>query len=272
MARVMTSDAEPLTGVRKTVPSGVEAAVLQALAKLPADRFATAREFGQALRGEGTAPTSARPTTASSAARSQAGWRVATGVCAMLAAVAEVGWWQATRNAGTRDAEMTRFTIERPEGSQFLATFSSLDARTLFFTDWAGSSSLSRLMAYDLAHDSVVDLGLPGSMVLGQHDDLLLYINEGNDLYGVRYDLATSTRQGAPRLLSDAVASDAGVPVVALADDGSLVYRLGTGRNSVVVRDADDANAAAIRDGAVAPRWRQRHRRRGGVPRRAVAA
>jgi eukaryotic-like serine/threonine-protein kinase len=49
IARVMTEDPRPLTSQRKTIPAGVEAAVLTALQKLPADRFATAAEFATAL-------------------------------------------------------------------------------------------------------------------------------------------------------------------------------------------------------------------------------
>ncbi|HWA16715.1 MAG TPA: serine/threonine-protein kinase [Gemmatimonadales bacterium] len=42
IAKVMTSDPASLTGQRRSVPPEVEAAVLTALEKLPADRFATA--------------------------------------------------------------------------------------------------------------------------------------------------------------------------------------------------------------------------------------
>ena len=43
----------PLRGVRPEVPAEVEAAVLTALAKLPADRFATASEFLERMTGSG---------------------------------------------------------------------------------------------------------------------------------------------------------------------------------------------------------------------------
>jgi serine/threonine-protein kinase len=49
IARVMTEEPRSLTGQRKTIPPGVEAAVFTALEKLPADRFATAAEFAAAL-------------------------------------------------------------------------------------------------------------------------------------------------------------------------------------------------------------------------------
>jgi eukaryotic-like serine/threonine-protein kinase len=46
---LMTEDAKPLSAARRSVPLYVEAAVTRALAKLPADRFATASEFAEAL-------------------------------------------------------------------------------------------------------------------------------------------------------------------------------------------------------------------------------
>ena len=49
VARVMTESPRPVTGQRKSVPSNVNAAVLRALEKLPADRFHSAAEFSAAL-------------------------------------------------------------------------------------------------------------------------------------------------------------------------------------------------------------------------------
>ena len=75
VARVMTEDARPITLQRKTVPPHVEAAVLTALEKLPADRFASAREFGEALRNPG--------------------FTAAVGTVRVAALVPEVGRWRA---------------------------------------------------------------------------------------------------------------------------------------------------------------------------------
>ncbi|MBL8979075.1 MAG: protein kinase [Gemmatimonadetes bacterium] len=49
VAKVMTAEPAMLTQQRRTIPPGIEAAVLTALEKLPADRFATAAEFAAAL-------------------------------------------------------------------------------------------------------------------------------------------------------------------------------------------------------------------------------
>src|SRR3990170_9142604 len=53
VARVMTEEPRSLTLQRHTIPSHVEAAVGQALEKLPADRFASAAEFAEALSRPG---------------------------------------------------------------------------------------------------------------------------------------------------------------------------------------------------------------------------
>ena len=71
VAKVLAERPTPLHTLRDTVPPGVELAVSKALAKLPADRFATAGQFADAL----TAPsatdrlTPRRPPRGSSAMR-----------------------------------------------------------------------------------------------------------------------------------------------------------------------------------------------------------
>jgi serine/threonine-protein kinase len=53
IAKLMTAAPAPLRSLRASVPAHVAAAVETALAKVPADRFATASEFAQALRNPG---------------------------------------------------------------------------------------------------------------------------------------------------------------------------------------------------------------------------
>jgi serine/threonine-protein kinase len=60
-AKVMTEQPRPIGELRRSVPPYIAAAVHRALEKVPADRFATALEFLDALRGprQATAPTDA---------------------------------------------------------------------------------------------------------------------------------------------------------------------------------------------------------------------
>ena len=66
IAKLMTERPTRLRVLRDTVPEGVDAAVAKALAKIPADRYASAGDFARALdvrtvTGAGTAPTVAIP-------------------------------------------------------------------------------------------------------------------------------------------------------------------------------------------------------------------
>src|SRR5258705_1581244 len=68
VARVVTEVPRPLLPQRHTIPPHVEAAVLRALEKLPADRFATAAQFAEALARPGVATTRPLASTGAPAA------------------------------------------------------------------------------------------------------------------------------------------------------------------------------------------------------------
>ncbi len=100
VARVVTETPRPMAPQRHTIPAHVEAAVLTALEKLPADRFATAAEFAEALTDTGYAP---RTTVASTIpggivatySRSRKAVGVLTAAVVLLAALAAWGWLRA---------------------------------------------------------------------------------------------------------------------------------------------------------------------------------
>ncbi|MDX2120806.1 MAG: serine/threonine-protein kinase, partial [Gemmatimonadota bacterium] len=62
VAKVMTEKPAAPSRIRDTIPPAVEDAVLTALEKLPADRFATAAEFAAAIAGGATARAATRAT------------------------------------------------------------------------------------------------------------------------------------------------------------------------------------------------------------------
>jgi serine/threonine-protein kinase len=93
VARVMTEEPRGITIQRKTVPANVEAAVVKALSKLPADRFESAKAFAEALAQPAfgsTSFTAVRP-AAKSAPQRVAGM-VPWVVAALAVAVAAWGW------------------------------------------------------------------------------------------------------------------------------------------------------------------------------------
>ena len=51
IARVLTDRPQRPRVIRETVPEHVDAAIMHALAKIPADRFSSAGEFAEALSG-----------------------------------------------------------------------------------------------------------------------------------------------------------------------------------------------------------------------------
>jgi serine/threonine-protein kinase len=94
IAKVITEQPAPLRALRPEVPSEVDAAILRALAKAPADRFPTAREFADALSGTGAKP---RP-------RTPAGrWALVAGTVALIGALAVANgrWYSRSSSGGT---------------------------------------------------------------------------------------------------------------------------------------------------------------------------
>jgi eukaryotic-like serine/threonine-protein kinase len=65
VAKSMTERPVPPSAVRDTVPQGMEQAILRALAKLPADRFGSVKDYSDALLGQGTGERIAAATGAS---------------------------------------------------------------------------------------------------------------------------------------------------------------------------------------------------------------
>jgi serine/threonine-protein kinase len=122
--KIVTEEAEPVTKLRKSVPANVAAAVAQALEKLPADRFESAKAFAEALAnrhftttasGVGPAAT-AGPSTWQSWVRDPRSW-------VALAAIAALGSISLLRTASADDAEQPRtlrFSIEVPDDSTIL--------------------------------------------------------------------------------------------------------------------------------------------------------
>ena len=102
--RIITEPVEPVTKRRKSVPPNVAAAVSKALEKIPADRFATAREFSQALRNPAFAGDATVATTAPAAASNRARWLAPPFVVAASVAIIALAGWGLTAARASRAA------------------------------------------------------------------------------------------------------------------------------------------------------------------------
>ncbi|HLB54316.1 MAG TPA: protein kinase, partial [Gemmatimonadales bacterium] len=125
VARVMTEAPRPLRIQRHTVPEGVEAAVVKALEKLPADRFATAAEFAEALLRPvpvtASAATAAAPTTVLPGTRSALSRQALRFAPWILAAAGiAVAGWSLTRTRAAPARPLVRYSLIPPEHSRIL--------------------------------------------------------------------------------------------------------------------------------------------------------
>ncbi len=138
VARTLTEVPRPISPQRKSVPASVENAVLTALEKLPADRYATAAEFAQALGDADARPRTGRGSTVqmrsralSGAPAGRLGWvlggaAVLLGAAALAVALTHGG----ARNATASTAGPVRFRMPElgnigyfsvaPDGRQIL--------------------------------------------------------------------------------------------------------------------------------------------------------
>ncbi|MGH7647150.1 MAG: protein kinase domain-containing protein, partial [Gemmatimonadaceae bacterium] len=104
IARVMTEEPRRLTTQRKTIPPEVEGAVLHAIEKLPADRFATAAQFSDAMNGIGLTVTA----RGAAAAVHGTAWRGRfLAACAVAVLAVAVAGWSALRHRAA-DAPIAR--------------------------------------------------------------------------------------------------------------------------------------------------------------------
>jgi serine/threonine-protein kinase len=135
VARVLTEAPRPILPQRHTIPPEVEAAVLTALEKLPADRFGSAAEFAEALAGRGAVPTVR--TAAAPAARPAAAGKfrvdpVKVGLFAGLVLAAGAAVWGWLRSGPA--PEVNRFSLSLP-ASQALAPVSTSGNRVAISPD-----------------------------------------------------------------------------------------------------------------------------------------
>ena len=140
VAKVLTEEPRPLLPKRHTIPPHVELAVLTALEKLPADRFATAAEFSAAINTPGAQVSAARERAVARAPVAASWPRVALVVGVIAALAAALGFAAARMTAGDGSARpmVSRFVVATPpdhrlDGSGLTMLAISPDGGTLVY-------------------------------------------------------------------------------------------------------------------------------------------
>jgi serine/threonine-protein kinase len=117
--KIVTEEAAPVTQLRKSVPPHVAAAIAMSLEKLPADRFASAAGFGEALINPGAMSPTAT-TRHFAAVRHSAGWRNVALVSGALAL--GFGAFSIWALRTTSPQQVLRLAMAFPDGERVRST------------------------------------------------------------------------------------------------------------------------------------------------------
>ena len=162
VAKVLTGEPAPLATERRTIPPHVEAAVLQALEKVPADRFASAADFAAALGNP--AFTSSR-TVAGSSARRPARAKARLPWVLLFAAVGFIAVNQLRPKSLPPPPPVQRFDILLPDNARWVGDILSIlalspDGTTLAYN---GQDSSGHRRLYLRPMDQPHPVPIPGS-------------------------------------------------------------------------------------------------------------
>ena len=228
VAKILTEEPQPVTKRRKSVPAHVDAAVRKALAKLPADRFASVAEFRAALTNASfTIPMMAAPAYAAGH-----NWRVRLAIPAVLAALvfgllAALGW---RRTPPRAPRPVVRFEVPVPDSSGRLVEGAvSPDGGRLVLVE-RGAGGLA-LLARDLSGLTTQPFQTgdpsPGYPEYSpdQRDVAFLSVNRGGTFGG---KLRVIPLAGGPaRTLADSA-----IATPSWGDDGFIYFSAPTGRGT----------------------------------------
>jgi serine/threonine-protein kinase len=146
VASVMTSEPAPLCTRRKTIPPHVDAAILRALEKLPADRFGSAAEFAAALENPSFAATpAAAPARRHASAALWLPWALSAVAVGFLA----TEWLRPEPAAAPPPVQ--RFSIQLPENARWTGSLALSPEGTLLV--YTGRDSATQEALYLRAMD-----------------------------------------------------------------------------------------------------------------------
>jgi len=140
--KIITEPAQPVTKLRKAVPSNVDAAVAKALEKLPADRFESTKAFAAALGDPAFRYGADAALDASAASRPKSRWVIAAIATATAVAGLAIGLSLGEPASGARDLGLP-ITAPMDVGDQSEAFVLARDGSFfVYITRTAGQSSL----------------------------------------------------------------------------------------------------------------------------------
>jgi serine/threonine protein kinase len=214
VARVMTEAPRALTIQRHTIPPHVEAAVQAALEKLPADRFATAAQFAEALAKPGSQLLATR--TSPAAARPPRGSRLVAPLAVAAAAAAGLAAWALLRPLPP--TPVIRYVLQLPESQAAIPTRRFALSPNGEWLAYVGPGSPNQIW---LRHRSRIDaVPLAGTAVATSFD----FSPDGEWLAFVQRGalLKVPVIGGAAITLSDSVSTVQGA--VAWLEDGTIAF------------------------------------------------
>jgi eukaryotic-like serine/threonine-protein kinase len=277
VARVINEPPRSARATRPSIPEHVESAVMRALEKVPADRFATARELALALSPASSGSLTTRtPDALATAPRAR---RLRGAVVAMASAMILItgltGWWWGSRERST--PRTARFVVSAlpdqsgpavltPDGTNLVYVglvkgrpallvrrLDSLAVRELPGTDGAVSLLLSpdgRSIAYYTAFDELRKVPIEGGVSthlatslrfgIGSWGDNGVVVSDAINPLGLSW---VSASGGAVHQLTrfDSTRKESGhfAPYV-LPGGRGVVFRANGGRSSSAAEDAGD--------------------------------
>jgi serine/threonine-protein kinase len=143
--KIIAENAAPVTRLRKAVPPNVAAAVDQALEKLPADRFESARAFAEALTNPAFRTATGVAVTGPTVQSPNRLTGFLAGIAILAAALAAWGWLRPPPPAGP----VARLTVNSEGGDQSGTVVPAIspDGQTFVLPTASGSAVIRRLDA-----------------------------------------------------------------------------------------------------------------------------
>ncbi|MEO5824865.1 MAG: protein kinase, partial [Gemmatimonadales bacterium] len=239
VARIMTEQPRSLSAQRRSIPPGVEDAVLNALEKLPADRFASATEFAAALSNQSVATITTSRTRGVAIAKRSNRTTLALGAVTVLSLVAAAAAWLRPTAEPTPNWQtiVVSDTLEVDFPGSFLSL--SPDGKHMLFRKAIQNSPLWLKRA-----DRLDAVAIPGT-VRGAAADFSpdgewVAFTADRQLKKVRLD------GGASMLLADSAASQE--YLIAWLDDNTIVYPSPDGTSLRRVNASGGGYTVAFRD------------------------